>query len=117
MNIDKLTEIAEAATPGPWELRNKSGMQGLIYPKCEHFPVAAATGFYSQNSENTAVYIVTFNPDRVRLMLAVVKAAKEALPLCEWIAESPHVRGSINGKAAQVDYAIRTALNALEAAP
>lgn len=42
---------------------------------------------------------------------AVSDATKQAIRLCEWIAETPHVRGSINGLAAQVRHAL-TALPA-----
>ena len=34
-------------------------------------------------------------------------AMRKAILLCEWIAETPHQRGSINGQAAQVEYALR----------
>lgn len=30
--------------------------------------------------------------------------------LCQWINETPHQRGSINGQAAQVGYALRAAM-------
>ena len=40
------------------------------------------------------------------------KTLREALLLCQWIAETPHQRGSINGHAAQVAYAINSALAA-----
>ena len=44
-------------------------------------------------------------------MTALQEAAmRKAILLCEWIAETPHQRGSINGQAAQVEYALRTAL-------
>lgn len=33
-------------TPGPWELRNEYGMQGLIYPVGLEYPVASTTGYY-----------------------------------------------------------------------
>jgi hypothetical protein len=39
----------------------------------------------------------------------------EALQLCNWIAETPSQRGSINGKAAQVGYALEKALSSLDA--
>lgn len=34
-------------------------------------------------------------------------AMKRALQLCEWIAETPHQRGSINGLAAQLRYELQ----------
>ena len=37
---------------------------------------------------------------------------QQAVLLCQWIAESPHRRGSINGQAAQVGYALSQALAA-----
>ena len=40
-------------------------------------------------------------------------ALKEALRLCEWLEQSPHQRGSINGQAQQVASMIR----ALQARP
>ena len=40
-----------------------------------------------------------------------------ALQLCDWINESPHERGSINGLAAQVGYALRAALAEQEVNP
>ena len=44
-------------------------------------------------------------------------ALTAAVQLCEWIAETPHQRGSINGKAAQVLYAASEAIAALQAEP
>lgn len=41
-------------------------------------------------------------------------AMRKAILLCEWIAETPHQRGSINGQAAQVEYALRTALEQVQ---
>lgn len=38
------------------------------------------------------------------------EAVRQAAQLCEWIALSPHQRGSVNGQAAQVGYALRAAL-------
>jgi len=35
---------------------------------------------------------------------------RKAAILCDWIAETPHKRGSINGQAMQVGYAIKTEL-------
>ncbi|KAB2888967.1 MAG: hypothetical protein F9K35_19975 [Burkholderiaceae bacterium] len=35
-------------TPGPWELRNEFGMQGLVYPAGAESPVAAVTGYYAR---------------------------------------------------------------------
>jgi hypothetical protein len=43
-------------------------------------------------------------------VVALGNAADEARSLCQWIAETPHVRGSINGRAAQVNYALSRAL-------
>lgn len=40
------------------------------------------------------------------------EAIRKAILLCQWIAESPHQRGSINGQAAQVQYALEQALSA-----
>lgn len=39
-----------------------------------------------------------------------IEAMRAALELCKWIGETPHQRGSINGKAAQVAHALCAAL-------
>lgn len=49
--------------------------------------------------------------DKMRLKAEAQKALKGALKLCEWIAETPHQSGSINGLAAQVEHALRAALS------
>lgn len=46
----------------------------------------------------------TTNTERLKDVL------RSALALCEWIDESPHRRGSINGQASQVAHSIRAAL-------
>lgn len=37
-------------------------------------------------------------------------ALERAIQLCQWVSESPHQRGSINGMAAQVQHELREAL-------
>lgn len=46
----------------------------------------------------------------MRLNVEAQQALKSALKLCEWIAETTHQSGSINGLAAQVEHAARAAL-------
>lgn len=41
---------------------------------------------------------------------ALTAVARSAALLSEWIGETPHVRGSINGQAAQLGHAAREAL-------
>jgi hypothetical protein len=41
-------------TPGPWELRNEFGMQGLIYPRQAANPVASVTGYYTLTRQTEA---------------------------------------------------------------
>jgi hypothetical protein len=43
---------------------------------------------------------------------ALVEAAEKAKQLCDWIAETPHQRGSINGLAAQAGHALHSAIEA-----
>lgn len=45
------------------------------------------------------------NQDTMRLAL------ERAIMLCQWIAETPHQRGSINGMAVQVEHELQAALS------
>jgi hypothetical protein len=90
--LDRLEEVAKAATPGEWELH---GREVLI-------PISAGWASAFGGSRENAAHIAAFSPDVALAVIAVCRAAKDVDALHE-------------GHCLPVVKALREALAALEA--
>ena len=71
MNLKKLREIAEAATPGPWiTCEHICGGMMVIHENDKDLAPEVS-------EDEDATYIATFNPTTVLKLLALAEAAKE----------------------------------------
>jgi hypothetical protein len=113
-SIERLTEIAEAATPGPWHKSDGKRVSVVlenINPGCGYDSHCVALTHSNDpriDAQANAEFIATFNPTTVALIWAVVKAADEALK--EYDADF-RVQGTVSMES------LCAALAALEAAP
>lgn len=90
-DLQRLREIAEAATPGPWEWRDEFGASSLGPIHGNYSGVVLINNADEQ-------YIQTFNPSLVKALLDVAEAAEDVF------GEQPRVHDA---------QAIRKALTAL----
>ncbi|GAA0531332.1 hypothetical protein [Pigmentiphaga daeguensis] len=62
-------------TPGPWELRDEFGMQGLVYAQGLEYPVASTTGYYNRagQTEHNA-RLIAAAPELLEALRDVVRA-------------------------------------------
>ena len=80
ISLDKLAELAKAATPGPWHV--EEDIDPPTYwvigaNREERKDGAVALGYNSNNDANDVPYIAACDPATILKLLAVVKAAKE----------------------------------------
>jgi len=72
VNIEELKKIADGATKGPWDYSCCYGLATI--ESSTDFAIAYAVDYLEPDN---ATYIATFNPQRVKALLAVIEAAKE----------------------------------------
>jgi hypothetical protein len=81
MKLDKLEQLAKAATPGPWEWERDSGDGLITTTKPPHPVITPATHGYENGSvlidAADAAFIAAFSPDVVLKLIAVARAATE----------------------------------------
>jgi len=81
-----------AHTPGPWELRNEYGMQGLVYPSSSDHPVCAVTGYFASAGQSEPnARLIAASPD----LLALVMSANNGLTGSHTVAWQEAARAAI----------------------
>lgn len=102
MNIKQLREVAQAATPGPWDYvangaglpRNRVGvtMKDSIGGGYSSHCIALVYAIRDiDDSELNAAHIATFNPARILLMCEALEAAKALINLHGWLPDDEFV--------------------------
>lgn len=77
--LDELDALADAATPGPWEVHetNESSTLRFMRPLPEQAVLGGGRQYISMNAENAA-FIAALDPDTVRALIAMARRAHEA---------------------------------------
>lgn len=92
-------------TPGPWELRNEFGMQGLVYPRGVGFPVAATTGYFNRAGQTES---------NARLIAAAPELLEKGEALANLVER--YFRGGDDGIPPATESEVAEAMYALRAA-
>jgi hypothetical protein len=88
-SIERLTEIAEAATPGPWHKSDGKRVSVVlenINPGCGYDSHCVALTHSNDpriDAQANAEFIATFNPTTVLSLLAAIKALYASLAALE----------------------------------
>lgn len=78
MNLEELRQIAEAATPGPWEVRTDDADMLHVVHDSEYVSyVCTVGGKEAPNAEADAEFIATFNPQRVLELLDQIERLRD----------------------------------------
>lgn len=93
--LQKLQEIARAATPGPWEYEWHEG-EALISGQTDGHKHFVAISHHSWNGK----FIATFNPRLIEKLLAEIKSGRKAMNAGRRII----LRGVVIPDSAMVDY-------------
>jgi hypothetical protein len=106
--LEKLSEAYRNSTPGMWQQGQTSHHTVTeTGHKIGEFHYACDADFCDAAHELVPALLAEVATLRAAIAQpAVSGGVKQAAQLCEWIAETPHVRGSINGLAAQVLHAL-----------
>ena len=87
VNLDTLREVAEAATPGPWESRQSDDMPGKYVVGRRYKFGDVSKGpmtlmqpiFWDQGSADNADHIATFDPPTILALLSRLEQAEQAV--------------------------------------
>ncbi len=115
-DTDRLRSLAEAATPGPWEVQDEGQADGLSVVRLEPDLGYAAEVIWTDDADypdearpDLAAYIAACSPDRILALLDELGALRAVAKAAREVSLRPFGTGAIG---AQID--LRAALVRLE---
>ena len=81
---DRLRDIADQATPGPWKQDDREGLEYYVFAEVDPFPGGVDVAKCVWGLEDDAVYVSTFDPVLVGAMLDVIDAADRLAQKTAW---------------------------------